>query len=49
MGCRKRPAVVGWVKRAPNTRKPHVTAVLGAKATDTRARRIAKIVDALKA
>lgn len=41
-------ATVGWDKLAPSARKAHVTAVAGAKAAETRARRIAKIVDGLK-
>ncbi|MET0896482.1 MAG: YdeI/OmpD-associated family protein [Mycobacterium sp.] len=38
-----------WDTFAPSARKAHVTAVVGAKAAETRARRIAKIVDGLKA
>lgn len=41
-------ATAGWDKLAPSARKAHVTAVAGAKAAETRARRIAKIVDGLK-
>ena len=41
-------AMAAWDKLAPSARKAHVTAVLGAKTAETRARRIAKIVDGLK-
>jgi hypothetical protein len=38
-----------WDKLAPSHRKAHVDAVLGAKAAETRARRIAKAVEMLAA
>ena len=38
-----------WDKLAPSHRKAHVDAVLGAKAAETRARRIAKAVETLAA
>ncbi len=40
-------ALAAWEKLSPSARKAHVTAVLGAKAADTRARRIAGIVTKL--
>ena len=40
-------AQAAWDKLAPSHRKAHVTAVDGAKATDTRARRIAKAIEPL--
>jgi hypothetical protein len=44
------PAIAAaWDKLAPSARKAHVTAVLGAKAAETRARRIAAITEKLVA
>ena len=40
-------AGAAWDKLAPSVKKAHVTAVLGAKAAETRARRIAAIVTKL--
>lgn len=37
-------ALAAWKRLAPSARKAHVTSVLGAKAADTRTRRIAGIV-----
>ena len=42
-------ALAAWEKLSPSARKAHVTAVLGAKAADTRARRIAAIMEKLVA
>ncbi|TPG31977.1 YdeI/OmpD-associated family protein [Mycolicibacterium hodleri] len=41
-------AAAAWQKLAPSQQKAHVAAVLGAKAADTRARRIAAIVAKLE-
>lgn len=41
-------ATQAWQKSSPSARKAHVTAVAGAKAADTRARRIAAIVAKLE-
>ncbi len=40
-------AAAAWEKLSPSARKAHVTSVLGAKAAETRARRIAGIVTKL--
>jgi uncharacterized protein YdeI (YjbR/CyaY-like superfamily) len=42
-------AAAAWEKLAPSYRKAHVTSVLGAKAAETRARRIAAVVVKLEA
>ena len=41
-------AQAAWDKLAPSHRKAHVTAIEGAKATDTRARRVEKAVATLR-
>jgi hypothetical protein len=41
-------AAGAWQKLSPSQRKAHVTAVLGAKAAETRARRIASVVAKLE-
>lgn len=40
-------AQAAWDRLAPSRRKAHVTAIEGAKAADTRARRVQKAIDAL--
>jgi len=40
-------AQAAWDKLAPSHRKAHVTAIEGAKAADTRARRVAKAIETL--
>ena len=42
-------AVEAWEKLSPGKQKAHVTSVTGAKAAETRARRVAAVVSALKA
>jgi len=42
-------AAAAWEKLAPSHRKAHVTAIEGAKAPETRARRVAAAVDKLAA
>jgi hypothetical protein len=42
-------AAAAWQKLAPSQKKAHVTSVLGAKAAETRARRIAAVVLKLEA
>jgi hypothetical protein len=42
-------AAAAWEKLAPSYKKAHVTSVLGAKAAETRARRIAAVVLKLEA
>jgi Bacteriocin-protection, YdeI or OmpD-Associated/Domain of unknown function (DUF1905) len=42
-------AAAAWQKLSPSNRKAHVTSVLGAKAVETRARRIAAVVLKLEA
>jgi bacteriocin resistance YdeI/OmpD-like protein/uncharacterized protein DUF1905 len=41
-------AAAAWQKLAPSYQKAHVTSVLGAKAADTRARRVAAVVAKLQ-
>jgi hypothetical protein len=42
-------ATAAWDALSPSARKAHVTAVLGAKAAETRARRVAAVVTKLQA
>jgi hypothetical protein len=41
-------AAVSWEKLAPSVRRDHVKSVLEAKKAETRARRVAKIIDTLR-
>lgn len=40
-------ALAAWERLSPSARKAHVTHIEGAKAAETRARRVEKVVDAL--
>ncbi len=41
-------ALAAWEKLAPSHKKAHVTAIEGAKAAETRARRVSKAIETLK-
>ena len=47
--ARDEAAQAAWDKLSPSRRRAHAESITGAKAADTRARRVAKVLDALRA